>query len=91
MLLAVFPDAMQSLREEHDRVFNKDFDKTLALLLEKSSLIHELKYTQAVINETLRLFPVGMIVRNNAPDLYDPTRPFLFSRLLLTQGAQKDV
>ncbi|KAK1835014.1 putative sterigmatocystin biosynthesis P450 monooxygenase stcS [Podospora conica] len=64
ILLSVFPDALRKLREEHDRVFDKDSSTTFQMLLEKPSLLNELKYTQAVINETLRLFPIGMVVRD---------------------------
>ncbi|KAH8680807.1 cytochrome P450 [Xylariales sp. PMI_506] len=63
MLLAVFPDALKKLRAEHDRVFDKDFAKTVTMLRENPSLLKELKYTTAVINETLRMFPIGMGIR----------------------------
>jgi len=64
MLLSVFPDALSKLREEHDRVFDKDSSTTFQMLLEKPGLINELRYTEAVVNETLRLFPIGIIVRD---------------------------
>ena len=69
MLLGAFPDALEKLRQEHDRVFNKDFDKTLDLLHENSGLIKDLDYTTAVIEETLRLFPIGMIFRQPPPNM----------------------
>lgn len=69
MLLTSFPDTLSRLREEHDRVFDKDFDKTLEMLRQDSMRIKELEYTTAVINETLRLFPIGMVVREPPADM----------------------
>jgi len=64
MLLSVFPSALQKLRKEHNRVFPPDIAGTLQLLRsDPSSLTKSLPYTAAVIQETLRLFPVGMVVR----------------------------
>ncbi|KAL7902092.1 cytochrome P450 [Trichoderma sp. SZMC 28014] len=63
MLLSVFPDALQKLREEHDRIFDKDHDKTVQMLQEQPGLINNLAYTTAVVNETLRLFTVGFSIR----------------------------
>lgn len=63
MLLSVFPDVLQKLREEHDQVFDKDHNKTVQMLWEQPGLIRSLVYTTAVINETLRMFNVGMTVR----------------------------
>ncbi|KAL2151760.1 hypothetical protein VTH82DRAFT_6858 [Thermothelomyces myriococcoides] len=63
MLLSAFPEALRKLREEHDRVFSKDFDETLRLLRDEPNRVNDLHYTTAVINETLRLFPAGMIIR----------------------------
>lgn len=63
MLLSVFPDALRKLREEHNRVFPQDLPSTLALLRSDPNVIKDLPYTTAVIQETLRLFPIGMVVR----------------------------
>ena len=67
MLLEAFPAALEKLREEHDRVFDKDFDTTVKMLEQNSNLTKELTYTTAVINETLRMFPVGASVRTPPP------------------------
>ncbi|KAL6904557.1 cytochrome P450 [Trichoderma evansii] len=72
MLLSVFPDVLQKLREEHDQVFDKDHNKTVQMLQEQPGLIRNLVYTTAVINETLRMFNVGMTVRaapSNMPSM----------------------
>lgn len=63
MLLSIFPDVLQKLREEHDSVFDKDYDKTVQMLQEQPGLMRNLAYTTAVINETLRIFNIGMVIR----------------------------
>ncbi|KAF7549105.1 hypothetical protein G7046_g8446 [Stylonectria norvegica] len=69
MLLGAFPEVLEKLREEHNRFFDKDFDKTVDQLRVDPSVIKELKYTTAVINETLRMFPIGMGVRGPPQDM----------------------
>ena len=69
------------LREEHDRVFDKGFDRTLEMLRENPGLIKDLKYTTAVIYEALRLFPIGMVVRQPPDDMYASPLPKLSSYL----------
>ncbi len=75
MLLGAFPEALEKLREEHDRVFPKDFDETVRMLQENPGLIKELEYTAAVISETLRLFPIGFVVRSPPPSMYVSNSP----------------
>ncbi|KAL2131359.1 hypothetical protein VTI74DRAFT_5194 [Chaetomium olivicolor] len=69
MLLWAFPDALRKLREEHDRVFDKDFEETLRLLREEPGRTRDLHYTTAAIQETLRLFPIGVVCRNPPPGM----------------------
>ena len=69
MLLGAFPEVVKRLREEHDRVFDKDFDKTFQLLKQNPNLITDLDYTAAFIQETLRFFPPGQIIRQAPPDM----------------------
>uniref|UniRef100_A0A8H7KBD1 Cytochrome P450 n=1 Tax=Bionectria ochroleuca TaxID=29856 RepID=A0A8H7KBD1_BIOOC len=69
MLLSAFPEVLTKLREEHDRIFHPDFDRTLVMLHENPKRIRNLHYTTAIIHETLRLFPIGMTARQAPPDL----------------------
>lgn len=69
MLLQAFPEVLQKLREEHNRFFNQSFDKTVEELRKDPGIIKNLKYTTAVINETLRMFPIGLCVRSPAQDM----------------------
>jgi cytochrome P450 len=67
MLLSKNPDVVQKLREEHTRVFDADFSRTVDILRENPHKLNELDYTTSVIKETLRLFPVGFGVRVATP------------------------
>lgn len=70
MLLAAFPHTLEKLRDEHNRVFDKDYEKTITMLQENPGLTNELKYTTAVINETLRMFPIaGLGIRSPPSDM----------------------
>lgn len=69
MLLSAFPQALEKLRDEHNRIFDKDFDKTVTMLRENPGLLTELKYTTAVIDETLRMFPIGLAIRSPPPNV----------------------
>lgn len=63
MLLSAFPTVLSRLRAEHTRIFPASLESTLSMLRDNPSLLKDLPYTTAVIQETLRLFPVGMVVR----------------------------
>lgn len=67
MLLSKAPGVVEKLKVEHNRVFDKDFNHTIEILLEAPTKLDELDYTAAVIKETLRLFPVGFGVREADP------------------------
>lgn len=66
MLLSKHPEIVTRIRDEHSKVFDSDFDRTVDMLHENPYLINDLVYTAAVIRETLRLFPVGFGVKQAA-------------------------
>lgn len=63
MLLSKHPEVVQKMCEEHDRVFGKDFETTLENLKDSPIKLNELEYTNSVIKEAMRLFPVGFGVK----------------------------
>ncbi|KAL9948204.1 hypothetical protein D7B24_009225 [Verticillium nonalfalfae] len=67
MLLSVHPEAMARLRREHDEVFAPGLDATVALIEEDPKRTNRLEYTNAVIKETLRFFPIGFTIRAAPP------------------------
>jgi cytochrome P450 len=67
MLLSKNPSVVQKLREEHNRIFDSNIERTIEILRESPHKLNELDYTTAVIKETLRLFPVGFGVRVAPP------------------------
>ncbi|EEY15086.1 conserved hypothetical protein [Verticillium alfalfae VaMs.102] len=66
MLLSVHPEAMARLRREHDEVFAPGLDATVALIEEDPKRTNRLEYTNAVIKETLRFFPIGFTIPRGA-------------------------
>jgi len=63
------PDALAELPAEHDAVFGTDTDDVPRRIVEKPALLDRLSYMQAVIEETLRLFPVANGIREGPADL----------------------
>ncbi|KAH7129285.1 cytochrome P450 [Dactylonectria macrodidyma] len=66
LLLSKSPEVVDKLIQEHQTVFGLEFDATVEMLQNAPELLQELPYTEAVIKETLRLFPVGFGVREAA-------------------------
>lgn len=63
MFLSQYPKIMQKIREEHDAVFSLGHETTKQMLLGSPEKLQDLPYTNAVIRETLRLFRVGIPLR----------------------------
>ncbi|KAJ9148610.1 Cytochrome p450 71b25 [Pleurostoma richardsiae] len=63
------PDILARVRAEHDAVFGKDIDATPGQIASNPALLNSLPYTQAVIKETMRLFPMANGIRDGSPDL----------------------
>ncbi len=64
ILLSTHPDFNRCMLDEHHDVFGTSkLEEIESMLLEQPGKLGELAYTTAVINETLRLFPVGFGVR----------------------------
>lgn len=72
-LLSENPSTLASIRAEHDSVFGKDLSKTASAIANDSHLLNQVPYTNAVIKETLRLFPPAASIRQgvDGADLID--------------------
>lgn len=66
MLLSRNPDVVEKMRQEHIAEFGSDSKTAIDVLLESPEKLQNLPYTDAVIRESLRLFPVGFGVREAA-------------------------
>ncbi|EPE32645.1 Cytochrome P450 [Glarea lozoyensis ATCC 20868] len=71
-LLSQHPEALKSLRKEHDDVFGTDIfgtdiNQTAKLLREQPTLLNKCPFTLAVIKETLRLCPPAATMRAGQP------------------------
>lgn len=59
MLLSVHPEVVDKLREEHRNVYSGSIDETLSILRTDPRRLNKLEYTNNVLKETLRIFPIG--------------------------------
>lgn len=64
------PDCMAKVREEHDNVLGPDPEKAAGILRESPQLLNSLPYTQAVVRETLRMYPLTFAIREGTPGEY---------------------
>jgi cytochrome P450 len=64
-----FPETLARLRAEHDSVFGADLSTVTAQILASPAILNSLPYTQAVIKESLRLFPPANGIRYGSRDL----------------------
>ncbi|KAG6364521.1 hypothetical protein INS49_006122 [Diaporthe citri] len=64
------PDCMAKVRAEHDSALGPDPDKAAEILRESPQLLNSLPYTQAVVRETLRMYPLTFAIREGTPDYF---------------------
>lgn len=72
MLLSTHPEAVQKMREEHDRVFAPGIDASYDVLCSEPIKLNQLVYTTNVIKEAMRLYPVGSTARREHADGFLP-------------------
>ncbi|KAH7124143.1 cytochrome P450 [Dendryphion nanum] len=72
MLLSKHPEVVQKLREEHTRVFAPTIEETHEMLHnpDHHNKINDLTYTEHVVKETLRFFPIGSSGRSEDENGY---------------------
>lgn len=68
-LLQKHPEALESLRAEHDAVFGSDAQMATHKLHQDPALINSFPYTTGVIKETLRLYPSIITSRKGSKGL----------------------
>ncbi|VUC32684.1 unnamed protein product [Clonostachys rosea] len=64
MFLSLHPDILARLRQEHDDIFDPDFETTIEIINSDPSRTNKLDLTNAVIKETLRFYPIGFTIRS---------------------------
>lgn len=69
-LLQDNPDCLSKLRAEHDSILGKDPKKAAELLRESPHLLGNLAYTNGVVKETLRFYPLASTVRQGEKDFF---------------------
>ena len=67
MLLSKHPEVIKKLAEERRQIFGTDTELAAEEIVAAPEKLQELPYTEAVIKEGLRLFPVGFGVRRAPP------------------------
>jgi cytochrome P450 len=69
-LLQDNPECLAKLRAEHDKVIGPDPEKAPEVLAASPHLLYSLTYTQGVIKETLRLYPLAATMRAGEPNFF---------------------
>ncbi|KAF6805292.1 VerA protein [Colletotrichum sojae] len=64
------PDSLSKVRAEHDEVLGPDPDQAADILSHSPHLLSSLRYTHAVIKETLRLYQLASTMRGGEPGFY---------------------
>ncbi|KAM6536296.1 hypothetical protein FALCPG4_002305 [Fusarium falciforme] len=67
MLLSKSPHVVEKMLQEHVEQLGPDTEVSTQTMVETPELLQKLPYTDAVIKETLRMFPVGYGVREGPP------------------------
>ncbi|KAL3298632.1 cytochrome P450 [Colletotrichum asianum] len=67
MLLSEAPAVVETMLQEHRDILGSDFDSIMSSIANNPEKLQTLPYTEAVIKEILRLFPIGFTVRQAAP------------------------
>ena len=67
-LLSQNPSTLERLRAEHDAIFGRDYTEIASILSEQPQLINQIPYTNAVVKESLRLFPPSSSMREGSAD-----------------------
>ncbi|CAI0641785.1 unnamed protein product [Colletotrichum noveboracense] len=67
MLLSEAPTVVETMLQEHRDILGSDFDSIVSSIANNPERLQTLPYTEAVIKEILRLFPIGFTVRQAAP------------------------
>lgn len=65
--MSVHPEVVRKLREEHDAVFTKGIDATFDMLQHDPYKLNQLEYTNNVVKEVLRFYPIGNTARMEHP------------------------
>ncbi|KAK6003930.1 hypothetical protein QM012_008780 [Aureobasidium pullulans] len=68
--LSQHPAALTRLRKECENIFGKDASKTGDMIKADPYLLNKMRYGDAVVRETLRIFPPGNTVRAGAADFF---------------------
>ncbi|KAF4991515.1 hypothetical protein FDECE_14021 [Fusarium decemcellulare] len=67
MLLSKAPQVVEKMLQEHTEQFGADFQTAIDILVDAPEKLQQLPYTDAVVREALRMFPVGFGVREAPP------------------------
>ncbi|KAI4754165.1 cytochrome P450 [Aureobasidium sp. EXF-3400] len=68
--LSQHPTALARLRKECEEIFGKDMSKTGDMIKADPYLLNKMRYGDAVVRETLRIFPPANTVRIGAEDFF---------------------
>lgn len=66
-LLQDNPKCLAKMRAEHEEILGKDPDNVAGLLSESPHILSSLTYTNAILKETLRLYPIAFAIRQGTP------------------------